>query len=188
MLFFVRLWYRLTMAWTRWRQPTARVESVSSVLEIPTRILQGDLYRKDPKWIDYMAHPRCFQARVNAGLTTYDCEDHGGYWAVVLKRSHLAKRIGLGFVYWVDVAGKSQGHAVCIFEDQHGKRFWADYGRPRPIADLAPWWDFGHDILRMYGGRELKKVAYLEITGYKSDDTPIFRGEHHVKRRDFGPH
>ena len=187
MLFFVRLWYRLTMAWTKWRNPTAPVEAVGHILEIPTRILQGDLYRNDPRWTDYLAHPRCFQARINKGQHTYDCEDHAAYWATVLHKSRLVTKVGFGFIYWRDAAGQRNGHAICVFEDLNGQRFWADYGRPRPIADLAAWWDFGHDILSLYKGKSLRKIAYLEITGFTPGDTPIFRGEHLVRRKDFGP-
>lgn len=185
MLFFVRLWYRLTMAWTRWRKPTAHVPTAERASDIPARILYGDDYRKDPRWVDFMAHPQCFQARLDAGEKTYDCEDHALYWATVLSKSHLVSKVGLGFVYWRSQAGKREAHAICVFEDIHGNRHWADYRQPHTISASAPWWSYGHDVLAIYGGKSLRKIAYLQITGRKSDDTPIFRGEHLVKRRGF---
>lgn len=182
-LFFLRIWYRFTMAWTKWRKPISGVRTVEHLAEIPPRLRNGGDYRPDPKALDYLAHPRCFQALVNAGADTYDCEDHGTYWAVVLLKSGLCSKAGIGFVYWKDENGDRQGHAVCVFEDRDGTRFWADYAMPHRIDVGAPWWSFGVDVLRIYDGKELVKVSYLEITGIKADDTPVFHGEHRSKGR-----
>ena len=185
-LFFIRLWYRFTMVWTRWRKPTAAVQPISRADEIPLRIREGNDYRADPKFFDYLAHPRCFQARVNAGENTFDCEDHATYWAVVMHKSGLCKKVALGMVYWLDQAGKRQGHVVCVYEDLYGRKFWADYRTPTPIEPYAPWWHFGIDVLSEFQGKRLLKVAYIEITDVHADDTPIFRGEHLTKGHWFG--
>ena len=182
-LFFIRVWYRFTMAWTKWRRPVAGVRPAELVQEIPTRLLEGGDYRADPRALDYLAHPRCYQARLNAGVKTFDCEDHATYWAVVLLKSGLASKAGIGFIYWKDAEGKRQGHAVCVFEDRNGTPFWADYHMPIRMDVGAPWWAFGVDVLRAFGGKELVKVSYLEITGVKADDTPVFKGEHLTKGR-----
>jgi hypothetical protein len=184
-LFFVRLWYRFTMAWTRWRKPADGVRTADSIAEIPPRMRNGNSYRPDPRGFDYLAHPRCFQARLNRGENTYDCEDHGTYWAVVLLRSGLASKAGIGFVYWKDQDDKRQGHAVVVFEDRNGTTFWADYGAPHRMDVGSPWWAFGADVLHLYNGKELVKVSYLEITGVKADDTPVFKGEHRTRGRWF---
>lgn len=186
-LFFVRLWYRFTMAWTKWRKPVAGVRTASHIAEIPPRILNGNDYRPDPRGLDYLAHPRCFQARVARGEDTFDCEDHAAYWAVVLLKSGLASRAGIGFIYWTTPEGQKTGHAVCVFEDRNGTPFWADYTMPHRMDVGSPWWAFGAEVLRLYEGRELRKVSYLEISGVQSDDTPIFKGEHLSRGRWIRP-
>lgn len=184
-LFFVRLWYRFTMAWTLWRKPANGVRTAQTIGEIPPRVRNGDDWRPDPRGFDYLAHPRCFQARVNAGENTYDCEDHAIYWAVVLLKSRLASKVGVGFVYWKTEDGKRPGHVVVVFEDRNGTTYWADYGMPNRMDVGAPWWVFGVDVLGRYAGKELLKVGYLEITGVHADDTPVFKGEHISRGRWF---
>lgn len=180
-LYFVRLWYRLTMAWTRWRKPTAPVQPVDHILEIPGRVVYGDSWNADPRGVDFLAHPRCFQERLHRREDTYDCEDHAAYWAVVLLKSKLATSAGIGFTYWKTAEGKRVGHAVCVFEANDGKRYWADYGPPVLLERGTPWWLFGTHVVQQRPGSQMTKVAYVEITDVRGDDTPVFGGKHLTK-------
>ncbi len=177
-LFFLRLKYRITMAWSKWRKPTAKIPPVLSPGEIPVRIGFGTRYRRDLKFRDRLAHPQCFQARLDAGELTYDCEDHATYWAVTLLKSGLCSKVGLGLVYWFDPAGKKVGHAVCVYEDGEGRKYWADYHAPVFIEQGKPWWEFGRMVTDIFPGSRLRRISYVEITHAKADDTPVMDGEH----------
>jgi hypothetical protein len=164
--FFVVLWYRITLFFTR--KHGHPVETVDSINRIPEKLDFGNDYKPDPK-IDTMYHP----SRVQKMLDTetfkhFDCDDHAIYWATVIKKSNLAKKVWLGIVRFV-VNGITEGHVVCVYQDDSGQYWWGDYNYPNKIDDK---WDYAEMAAQGYASHAYA-AALIEVNGVKENDTPV---------------
>lgn len=110
-------------------------------------------------------------------VTVSNCDDHAGYWIAALHRSKLAKRTWFGFVFYTNHQGRTAGHAVALWEDHDGLKWWADYGAPIRWFGQAEWVDSvvnggldeGSFLRRRGMGSDPFVYGVMEVLGIESD-------------------
>lgn len=180
-LWFVKLWYGLSMLVTRTRTPVKRYRAIS---EIPVALDYGKDWRPDPLKgaLDVATHPTRFQERLDKAVPGQDgdeigdCDDHAVYWIVALLKSRLVARCWLSFYQMKRVTdGRRSGHAVVVFEDHFGDFYWADYKDPYKINDK---WDFATDSAAKFGSEPVG-AGMIEIKRVTKRDSIKWGKAHH---------
>jgi hypothetical protein len=171
-LFFVKLWYGLTMRLTKVN--TNRVRNFETLDEIPHSFGWGSRYKKDPLngKLDYLTHPSRLARNVELGEPFGDCDDHAIYWCVALLKSGLASRAWLCIYQMEKEDGSFSGHAICTFKStKDNMYYWSDYPLPTYLDEYRDKW--AYRSAQTYGATPLC-AGMIEVTAVKEDDTPVF--------------
>lgn len=128
------------MFFSRVRVPVA---TYNNTWDIAIALEQGQRWREDPLngRLDTLTHPTRVQKRINENARGFeDCDGHAAYWCVSLLKSGLAQRAWFAFYQMEhNESGKISGHAVCVFQDGNGVRYWADYRKPTEWNEPFEW-------------------------------------------------
>jgi hypothetical protein len=141
------------------------VPPVHAISEIPARIHWGREWIKDPRLIDKWYHPTYTQKRIeDSKFGVGDCDDGALYWAYLLSRDLGIDKVWIGVLRYDKANGKKSGHAVVLYEDDLGTRWWADYGMPEQVGNVAEpggKWQWARQVLaRGYGVKLLSAGLY----------------------------
>jgi len=164
--FFVVLWYRITLFFTRKHGHVVKTQD--SIRKIPEFLNFGNSYKPDPK-VDILYHPSKVQKMFDTKTFKHvDCEDHASYWATVILKSNLAPKAWLGILFYIQ-DGKTAGHVVCVFQDSDKNYWWGDYNYPEKLEGK---WDWADKAAAGYGSVPFAS-AMIEVKKIKSNDTPV---------------
>lgn len=170
---FKKIMYMLTMAKTKHNGDGHPVKETKNVRMIVERLDFGRHWTKDPK-VDTMYHPRVVQRLVDNKWHekhSLDCDDHAGYYAAVLVKSQLAKRVWVGTYNFIEKdTGAFAGHALCVFEDRFGNYLWMDYDYPMIISNKWQWVDKSAQVFNV----DPVAAVMFEVVSVDKHDTPKF--------------
>ncbi len=145
------------------------VKTFDSLIDAKNYIDRNNIYRYDK--IDSIFHPRRVQHNIDKLGYVGDCDDFAIYWASILLKSKLAKDVSIGSCYYERSDGSFGGHSVCIFRDNNGKLYWADYNRIYDSNRSNTWY---HNIGNVLYGKRLVAVTTLQVKEITENDDIIF--------------
>jgi hypothetical protein len=133
-------WYRFTQRLTWLIFPVSRLPVFSTHVAIAEHLDWGREYKTDPLKgrLDALTHPAALEHRIIRSKKIGDCDDHAAYRISAMLRGGLCAEAWLGCVWYVQRDGTTAGHALAVWRDKEGQRWWADYGKPKEAGDL-PW-------------------------------------------------
>lgn len=164
MRLWTRLWWSLTQHFSRIKNTP--LPKFDAGRDIAAYLNYGNSYVPDKPHFDAMYHATHSEVHLLTGNhASMDCDDHAAYWAQALLRSGLAKKVWIGDFRMVDDKGHTEGHALCVFRDSDGKRYWADYANPR---DFDGDWDWAEQSAQTFG-KKLICAGLIEVAGVTPD-------------------
>jgi len=171
-LFFVKLWYGMTMRVTKLKGK--RVRKFDSLNEIPNSYGWGTRYKRDPLngKLDYLTHPSRLAHNAENELPFGDCDDHAIYWCVALLKAGFASQTWFCIYQMEKEDGSLSGHAICVYKSaSDGMYYWVDYPLPSCMDEFRDKW--AYRSAETYNATPLC-AGMIEVTEVKEDDTPVF--------------
>lgn len=159
-------WYRFTQWFTRLIFRTTELSQFGTHKGIAEHMDWGRDYKTDPLngRLDALTHPAVLEHRIQHDQKIGDCDDHAAYRLSAVLRGGLCTYAWLGCVWYVRRDGTTAGHALAVWQDKEGKRWWADYGKPQEVTDEWTWGWVEHVLASGYGKRPICAAA-IHIPG-----------------------